>query len=807
MTALRHLLLALALVVIGCVGAGWAQTTVLDFDQWRKVASRAENAIEAGRASEAAMDALREQLVGWRNDFGVFQSQARISIDSLEARLETLGPKPEPPQEEPDTIVELRLSLTNQLAEARVPIVRAEIAEAEANKLVEGIDRLIRSRQNSALLQRGLSPINPNNWQNGIQALSQSLHHMLGEVTTAWAYERREDGFNQNILRFLMLFTFAMVLLVRGPHWTRRWLDLVHTENMSSLRWLASFGLSLGNVILPMVGVFLLVEAIYATDLAGLRGDRVLSVLPTAAFLFLMPMWIGSRIFMPHAVRFDRVSLTPKDLRRGRLASVLVGIVMATYQVIQAIATFDNWNPEARAVVILPLIIAAAFLMLRFAKLFRNNVLVNLEVTEGETKYYDHFLTLLARFYQVAGIGGVLLALIGYTRAAEALVFPAIYTVQLVAFLALLHRLFVQAFSITQGASGERDKNMWPLLFSFATTLASLPMFLLIWGMRPQEISQFYSQIVSGFRIGDVTISPSQMVLFVAVFSIGYGLTKLIQSFLKNTFLPRTRIDVGGQNAIVAGVGYVGLTIAAMAALNSTGIDLGSIALVASALSVGIGFGLQTIVSNFVSGIILLIERPIAEGDWIEVNGQMGYVRDISVRSTRIETFDRTDVIVPNGDLVAGTVTNYTRGNTVGRVIVPVGVAYGTDARVVEKILLEVANAHPMVLASPAPYVVFQGFGASSLDFEIRAILRDVNWVLSVRSDMNYEIAKRFVEAGIEIPFPQQDIWLRNPETIGGSHPVKVEPVQVSKINPLAPKGQPDAPEGVDGDGGGDGDR
>ena len=638
---------------------------------------------------------------------------------------------------------------------------------------ISEIDQILRARQKKEFFEQGPSPINPAHWGPAWVDVKEAIQSLANETITNLRSDVVREQIRARGLAIFILLIISAVLLIFGKRWSELGGDYLRLLGGAGTGvW--SFVISLLRILLPWIGVVAVVTAISLTGVPGLRGSLLLQNVPYWAAIVFFYDWIGRQVYVIGASQgFKRLSAA--RITELRVYIDLLALMLVLHELALLFERIENISDATRAVVSFPVIVATALLLLRVRQIRTNDGPPD-QAASTRSAGFSQLVEFLRRALFLLGIMSPLLAIFGYTNAAEAIVFPAVKTLVLIGALVILQRFISQIYGWISGQGEAARDSLFSVLVGFALAIVALPILAIYWGARETDLLEAWSRLLLGFDIGGVTISPSNFLTFVAVFAIGYTLTRLLQSGLRNSLLPKTSIDPGGQNAIVAGSGYVGIFLAALVAIMVAGFDLSSLAIVAGALSVGIGFGLQTIVSNFVSGIILLVERPISKGDWIDVNGMMGYVKDISVRSTRVETFDRTDVIVPNSDLISGVVTNYTRGNTIGRVIVPVGVAYGTDTRLVETILSEIANNHPMVLANPAPSVVFQGFGADSLDFEIRAILRDVNWVLSVKSDMNHEINRRFSEAGIEIPFAQRDVWLRNPETLRASDPSKQEP-------------------------------
>lgn len=300
------------------------------------------------------------------------------------------------------------------------------------------------------------------------------------------------------------------------------------------------------------------------------------------------------------------------------------------------------------------------------------------------------------------------------------------------------------------------------LLLKLAVLVLSVPFIMLQWGYTWPDIQDWYRQLFFGFHIGSTQVTFGALLASVIVFGLGYAAARLFQGWLDVQVLLPAGISGGVRHSIRTGVGYVGILIAALAAVSYAGFNLSSLAIVAGAFSIGIGFGLQNLVNNFVSGLILLAERPIRVGDLVVVGGEEGYVRKISVRSTEIETFDRAHVLIPNASFVSDKVKNWTLHNNVRRVAISIGTAYACDPRQVREVLLKVARSNQDVLHMPEPIVDLREFGASSINFVLYVFIADISKTVRVRTDLSIAIFDAFAEAGIEIPFTQTDVNIRN---------------------------------------------
>ncbi len=315
----------------------------------------------------------------------------------------------------------------------------------------------------------------------------------------------------------------------------------------------------------------------------------------------------------------------------------------------------------------------------------------------------------------------------------------------------------------------ETGKNIPGLIWVRLTTtimIWSIFIFLVIntWDISGGILAQAKGYVINGFQIGDFRIVPGKIVWALLIFAGFLTLAGWVKSQLENNWLKMTNMESGARDALVTIVGYIMFMFAALAGLAAAGFDFGNIAIIAGALSVGIGFGLQNIVNNFVSGLILLFERPIRKGDWVVVGGTEGFVQNIQIRSTLIRTFDQSDVIVPNSELISNQVTNWMLSSKKGRAIIPVGVAYGSNIEQVRDILLDIAKNNENVIQTGhriEPRVLFREFGDSSLNFELRVFLKEIEGRLGIISDLNFAIDKAFREANIEIPFPQRDVHVR----------------------------------------------
>lgn len=694
---------------------------------------------------------------------------------AVEERLEQLGPAPEEGRSESAVIAGERDSQNGLLLALQAVAKQGRLLALRAEQLSARIGERRRALFAERIFERRDSALSPVIWYEALTALPKVTGRIALLMSDWWANIRGRLG-----VAALAALAGLLILLGAIARPVRRRLlrfgardpALIHPPLLRQVG--AAIWLTLVHVGVPAVTLIVVYAALAAFGLLPDRIERVFAALIRAVALFSLIQGLAWGLLAPSRPTWRLLPLDTVAARRIHRLTVAIAAVYALGEFADTLnaVTFAplavGVAKEVLVGVLIAVLLGAVLFiarprpatprahregLVRWPWLFAIGTAGVVALFVAAVLGYPALTGFIAAQLVVGGtILGVLMLVIwlGDATVAEWIEGPEGAAERIGQTLGTGREKVVQVAIVAMG------------VLRIVIVLVAMSLLLVPWGIESTDVFGWLQTAFFGFTIGDITISVSSILLALAIFVIGALVTRAIQRWLDQRLLPHTSLDTGIRNSLRTGFGYLGLVVAAAVGISYLGLDLSNLAIVAGALSVGIGFGLQSVVNNFVSGLILLAERPIKVGDWIVVGGEEGYVSKISVRSTQIETFDRATVIVPNSDLISGVVKNWMHSDRMGRVRVPVGVAYGSDANRVRAVLLACAEAHPAVLRTPAPVVYFMDFGSSSLDFELRAYIGNVDSALSVRSDLRFAVLEALREAGVEIPFPQQDLHLRD---------------------------------------------
>jgi small-conductance mechanosensitive channel len=759
--------------------------TAQKLEQWTKQLNEIEQTLNAAFVSYSILDAKRSELETIREEIDKFLAVLNPKVAEARAQSENLGPVPE--TGEPEPVAAQRAELEKIFGSLSATKNIAESTKLRASQITTNLQDLRRKKFTERLFERVPEAYSAYTWENAPAQFSFAFAKVWQTVSTWWEHLDRKSDAIQLLILGALIGLGTVFLSRRGIRRFRRW-----NEPGAPPYWLrstsAAWVVLLRTLPFAATGGFL-----YATfHYQNLMPENVDLLAYSAMRSLLIVGAVWALIATALATRHPHWRLIPVGDRAARIIRWLVLTLAVLYSFSLFLDTVRYVNNAAFTLTVAQSIltsIAIAGLVIAILLTPRDAA-----TTQDDTPGFE-WLAKLRWPLWVTAIVIMLTALTGYIGLARFISAQLIVTGTILSVLYLL-MIWVEAVGdsmISEDASlgkwlkektdldqRRREQLSLPVtlvLKSFALLL-SVPLVLLQWGFDSKDITQWGESLLFGFQIGETTISLAAILASIIVFVVGYMFARFFQGWLDRRVLETAGISGGARHSIRTAVGYAGIVVAALIAISYAGLDLSNIALVAGALSVGIGLGLQGVVNNFVSGLILLAERPIKVGDWVVVGDEQGIVKKISVRATEIETFDRASVLIPNASFISGNVKNWTLHNYSGRIAITVGVHYSSDARQVHDLLLEIAKANPMVMTNPEPFVYFDDFASDALSFTLYAYTYDITKSLGLRTELRIEILEAFRKAGIEIPYRQTDIHFKNLEVMKDLLPQQSSPIQ-----------------------------
>jgi len=740
------------------------QATTAD---WQRQLDLLEKELSRPRLRYSELNEFRDRLQRVRSEAADLWNKLQPRLQADKAQMNLFGPAPatgQPAEPEQTALARAELNYHSSLLSGGQTAVNSTNLRIE--NLLNAIQDVRRKNFSSVLFQPIPHIYAYETWANLPDHLPAAARKIRDLITDWWQNvpDRREVGYTA--IEALLLASLLGAACWRGIRRTRRWEETAEPPPFWR-RASAAAALVVFRALPVVVPVVFLYGMISSTQNLPERIDW-LFYLTAQSLVIVFTVWaLAGAVFSPGAPHWRLVPTSDAAAARLRNLTTLLAVVYSVTTFLY-IATRLIQAPFALTIAIaLPSSLLIAGLVVALLR-------TPLGVASTAPRLFK-----LVRTIVWAIVGAIVVsALAGYLPLARFLAQQLVVTGSI---LALIYLLLLWVDGFAQGLSDDgtiaggwlkrsaalerarREQLALPisLFLKFAVLVLSVPLIMLQWGYTGPDIREWYWQLFFGLRIGNTEVTFGALLASILVFGVGYAAARLFQGWLDARVLLPAGISGGVRNSIRTGIGYVGIVIAALMAFSYAGFSLSNIAIIAGALSVGIGFGLQNLVNNFVSGLILLAERPIRVGDMVVVGGEEGYVRKISVRSTELETFDGAHVLVPNSYFVAEKVKNWTFRNNVRRITIPIGVAYGSDARQVQAVLLKVAAENPDVLKAPGPAVTLDEFAPASVNFTLYAFIADITKTGSVRTALAMAILEAFNEAGIVIPFGQTDVTIR----------------------------------------------
>lgn len=742
-------------------------------DGYKADLDQKEAAIQGRTMSDADLQAIRQQIEPIIADIRAVIDEQTPKLEASKQRLSQLGPKPEKGQpEESADVARDRAEREAAVAELDETQRLGRALLVQAEQLSTQIGDLRRAGFTRALFERSDGLFSPGLWMNVVQAVPRELRALGIIGGDALEQLRRNTSFG--VLLLLGIAIGAAIALYVGrrsiaPRLVRR--DPAVNDPSRRSRLLAALGVLILGAAPAVAGSWIVWVVFDSVDVVPTRLEQVVkSILGGLAFIAFVRALIDA-VLAPDHTSWRLIPVRDASAARIMSFSVMLATVMVVGKVIEA---FNKAIAAALPITVITRAVFALAAALIFAELLRRFAARETQDEACLGPYVPQEVDIggplrsLGWFVVALVIGSVVS---GYVALASFLIDQAVGISIIIAML-ILGIAFADEFiggslrgpsriaTTLQANTGLRRRSLEQIgilasgVARLALIIIAILLVLLPWGIESTDVMGSLRALFFGFNVGDVTISLSSILIAALLFAGGFTITRIIQRWLDNTFLPATDLDAGLRNSIRTAAGYVGIITAGVVAFTYLGLSLERLTIVAGALSVGIGFGLQSIVNNFISGLILLWERPIRVGDLVVVGDGEGYVRRINVRSTEIQAFDRSMLIVPNSNLISGIVRNRVRNDRVGRVLVSVPVPRASDPDLVADIMRKAALAHREVMSEPSPRVLFKKVTENTIDFDLICFVDDIDAAGRVSSDLYFEIFRGLRKAGVGVPAP-----------------------------------------------------